>query len=215
MVGGMTALLIASQRGRDKSVRCLLAAGADPNHLCSKGLSPLSFAIFHGHKNVVRMLLQAGADPSKVNVNGVSPLMYAVCKEQKEAALCLLEFGAVASSSELASWPKTSRARLLQWQGDHLRELTSRNAELSWNVSEGLPAWCEAAACSKTILERRQAKLNFAESPVAKCLSQSDSKKADAKRDTTVGPTKAQTLKKATRSQPEQSTGQPTKRQRT
>src|SRR6185437_4622468 len=55
----------------------LLRAGADPNGLTERGVSPLSIAIANGNSETVGVLLSAGADANHPEPTGETPLMMA------------------------------------------------------------------------------------------------------------------------------------------
>ena len=61
---GMTALMYASQSGRDKIARLLLDRGADPNIQSNRGYTALTFPSYDGNEEIVRMLLESRADPN-------------------------------------------------------------------------------------------------------------------------------------------------------
>ena len=56
------AIRAASLYGRADVVDLLLAAGADPNHVCAGGQTALMGASMHGHVEAARLLLANGAD---------------------------------------------------------------------------------------------------------------------------------------------------------
>ncbi|CAN0292326.1 unnamed protein product, partial [Scytosiphon promiscuus] len=67
VVDGHTALHLAAERGSDRIVNALLAAGADKDALDNGGATPLIWAADRCHLTVVNTLLEADAD---VNISG-------------------------------------------------------------------------------------------------------------------------------------------------
>jgi ankyrin repeat protein len=72
--GGMTPLLLAARDGSIESVKALLAAGADINHVAADKSSPLLVAVINGQYDVAKYLLDHGADPNLAADNGAAPL---------------------------------------------------------------------------------------------------------------------------------------------
>src|SRR5262245_33358992 len=66
-VHGVTALMRASEHGRELMVRALLEYGADPNVARSDKFNALLLASFFGHEQVVRILISHGADINAVS----------------------------------------------------------------------------------------------------------------------------------------------------
>lgn len=57
-----TALYLASQYGSQKVVRLLLSYGANPNHRCIDGSTPVHAACYSGEPDIVSLLVEAGGD---------------------------------------------------------------------------------------------------------------------------------------------------------
>jgi ankyrin repeat protein len=96
---GVTALMLAANRGRLDMVRALVAAGADVNAADARGFTPLFHACYNseedrGHPEVVDALLAAGADREARIGFGVRPLMYAAGNGEAACVQALLAAGA-------------------------------------------------------------------------------------------------------------------------
>ena len=78
--GGVTALMIASDRGARSAVSSLLARGAAVNAADADGDTALSLACYCGHTDVVAALLAAGANKRRVKKNGATAEVLAGCK---------------------------------------------------------------------------------------------------------------------------------------
>ena len=61
--GNRSALLSACWQGHMVIADILLTAGAEVNHQCGQGASPLAVAAQEGHMEVLQLLLRHGADP--------------------------------------------------------------------------------------------------------------------------------------------------------
>ncbi len=73
--GGMTALIYAAREGHMDTVKDLVEAGADVNHVGGGSkMSPMVEAIINGHLDIAKYLLDKGADPNIVGLNGLAPL---------------------------------------------------------------------------------------------------------------------------------------------
>jgi ankyrin repeat protein len=71
---GATPIHIAVIRRDIEDAKCLLAAGADPNHPDLYGWTPLHFAALDDDAELVELLLKAGAKPDVANVDGERPV---------------------------------------------------------------------------------------------------------------------------------------------
>ena len=58
---GLSPLHVAAMIGRTEAVSILLRAGVELNVGCTRGQTPLLFAIKHGHVEVIAVLMDAGA----------------------------------------------------------------------------------------------------------------------------------------------------------
>jgi ankyrin repeat protein len=78
VMGGMTALLLASRDGRLDAAKALVETGADINQVSAGDKSsPIVVAICNGHYDLARFLLDHGADPNLATIDGLAAL-YAV-----------------------------------------------------------------------------------------------------------------------------------------
>jgi hypothetical protein len=59
------------------TIRFLIGAGADPNAVDKRGVTPLHIAVRTRCAAAVRTLIQLGADPSRPNGNGSTPMLLA------------------------------------------------------------------------------------------------------------------------------------------
>ncbi len=91
---GWTALMIASAKGFQSSVKLLVELGADPALADAYQWSPLMRAIDNRHGQVVRYLLSLpDFDLNAVNENGATALHVAVLKEDAVSVALLLKAG--------------------------------------------------------------------------------------------------------------------------
>ena len=89
------AILAASYRGDEATVRQILAAGVDKNVRDDFGDTALHVAILQPNINIVKILLENGFDPNAKTIrNGYTPLHNAVAVNNVEAARLLLQYGA-------------------------------------------------------------------------------------------------------------------------
>ena len=78
--GNRSALLSACWQGHLVIADILLTAGANVNHQCCQGASPLAVAAQEAHMDVLQILLQHGADPT----------LQVIILEKSESAFCIL-----------------------------------------------------------------------------------------------------------------------------
>lgn len=91
---GVTALYLAAANGNTSVIRCLLAAGANPNISSDTGHTPFSAAIVRGHYKTVQVLLESGrVDPNQQN-NGLPMLFHAIAQQHPVILASLLAAGA-------------------------------------------------------------------------------------------------------------------------
>ncbi|HUE02332.1 MAG TPA: ankyrin repeat domain-containing protein [Bryobacteraceae bacterium] len=82
VIGGMTALLLASRNGHMDAVRALVEGGANVNQVSAGDKSsPIVIAICNGHYDLAKYLLDHGADPNIATMDGLAAL-YAVIDTQ-------------------------------------------------------------------------------------------------------------------------------------
>ncbi|KAL1769352.1 inactive serine serine/threonine-protein kinase TEX14-like isoform X1 [Sigmodon hispidus] len=110
---GQTGLYLAALMGHASTVRLLLASGANPNHRCLDGSTPMHAGAFSGRGLVLWHLLQAGGDLRLHDQQGRTPRDWA---EQGDAN---------------QSWEVLE---LLQWCCTHMSALV-QNGELAPTVS--------------------------------------------------------------------------------
>ena len=96
---GGTALIPAAERGHVETVRTLIEAGVDVDHVNKLGWTALLEAIILGdggarHQEIVELLLAAGADVDLADTEGVTPLRHAQDRGYDEIAATLVAAGA-------------------------------------------------------------------------------------------------------------------------
>lgn len=115
-VNDWTPLMHAIHVNRPESVEALLAAGADPNHTCCRGLSPLILAAGYGQEANVRALLAKGAGPMYRGQDGRGALDVAIMglSDRPGAAMGACHAGAarelLAAEPRLRDAPRPGRA---------------------------------------------------------------------------------------------------------
>lgn len=106
-----TPLRLAATRGCVRSLRVLLAHGAEVDSLDVKAQTPLFVAVSNGHRDCVRALLEAGASPAGSVYNNCSPLLLAARDGRVDILRQLLEHGAEANvHARLPEWAANSVA---------------------------------------------------------------------------------------------------------
>jgi ankyrin repeat protein len=97
---GGTALIPAAERGHVDTVRTLIEAGVDVDHVNNLGWTALLEAIILGdgaerHQQIVRLLVKAGADINLADRDGVKPLQHARSRGYREIEAILVTAGAM------------------------------------------------------------------------------------------------------------------------
>ncbi|XP_069458723.1 inactive serine/threonine-protein kinase TEX14 isoform X3 [Ovis canadensis] len=88
---GQTALFIAALLGLTKLVDVLVDYGADPNHRCFDGSTPVHAAAFSGNQWILSKLLDAGGDLRLHDEKGRNPQTWALAAG-KERSTMMVEF---------------------------------------------------------------------------------------------------------------------------
>ena len=101
---GGTALIPAAERGHVETVRTLIAAGVEVDHVNNLGWTALLEAVILGnggpaHRRIVALLVEAGADVDLADRDGVTPLAHALGRGYEEIAQVLVEAGARGGTS--------------------------------------------------------------------------------------------------------------------
>ncbi|NXD85727.1 ASB12 protein, partial [Halcyon senegalensis] len=106
-----TPLRLAATWGRVRSMKVLLAHGAEVDSLDVKAQTPLFMAVSNGHRECVKVLLDAGANPVGSIYNNCSPLLIAARDGNVDILQQLLDHGAETNvQARLPSWAANSVA---------------------------------------------------------------------------------------------------------
>lgn len=98
---GITAMLLAAEKGHAAVVRLLLEAGAERDITeAQHGRTAFHLASQKGHAEVVRVLLQAGANPNAEAENRRTALQFAARNGHTEVVYLLLDAGAAKDAAE-------------------------------------------------------------------------------------------------------------------
>jgi ankyrin repeat protein len=97
---GGTALIPAAERGHVDTVRTLIEAGVDVDHVNNLGWTALLEAIILGegaerHQRIVDLLVKARADINLADRDGVKPLQHARSRGYREIEAILVSAGAM------------------------------------------------------------------------------------------------------------------------
>ncbi|XP_037065774.1 inactive serine/threonine-protein kinase TEX14-like [Peromyscus leucopus] len=122
---GQTGLFLSALLGHTSIVRLLLASGANPNHRCLDGSTPMHAGAFSGRGLVLWHLLQAGGDLRLHDQQGRTPRDWAEQGDAKQSwevlellQWCRTHMSALVQSGELA--PTVSLSRLQALSGHSL-----------------------------------------------------------------------------------------------
>ncbi|XP_013377964.1 PREDICTED: inactive serine/threonine-protein kinase TEX14-like isoform X2 [Chinchilla lanigera] len=106
---GQTGLFLSALLGHSCAVRLLLVFGANPNHRCLDGSTPVHAAAFSGCSQVMLQLLQAGGDLRLHDQQGRTPRDWAVQGGARQSwevvellQLCRIHMSALLCGGELA-----------------------------------------------------------------------------------------------------------------
>ncbi|NXT74380.1 ASB12 protein, partial [Zapornia atra] len=106
-----TPLRLAATWGRVRSVKVLLAHGAEVDSLDAKAQTPLFMAVSNSHLECVKVLLDAGASPAGSIYNNSSPLLIAARDGDVDILQQLLDHGAETNvQARLPEWAANSVA---------------------------------------------------------------------------------------------------------
>ena len=106
------AIINASYRGDEETVREILALGTDKNVRDAFGDTALHVAIYQQNLTIVKLLLDYGFDPNaRATRNGNTPLHNAVIANNIGAARLLLQYGANKNIKALDGQTPLDRAR--------------------------------------------------------------------------------------------------------
>jgi len=106
------AIINASYRGDEQTVREILAAGIDKNVRDAFGDTALHVAIYQSNITIVKLLLDYGFDPNaRATKTGNTPLHNAVAANNIEAAQLLLQYGANKNIKALDGLTPLDRAK--------------------------------------------------------------------------------------------------------
>ena len=83
---GLTAMMMATDKGLSEVVDLLLHNGADPNIHGDKGLTALVYACNHGNSKVAKSLLRYNANPQLVDNDGFTASIHALISGNKDLA---------------------------------------------------------------------------------------------------------------------------------
>ncbi|XP_010160459.1 ankyrin repeat and SOCS box protein 12 [Antrostomus carolinensis] len=104
-----TPLRLAATWGCLRSMKVLLAHGAEVDSLDVKAQTPLFMAVSNGHWECVKVLLEAGANPSGSIYNNCSPLLIAARDGDVDILRQLLDHGAETNvQARLPEWATNS-----------------------------------------------------------------------------------------------------------
>ncbi|KAG7202944.1 hypothetical protein KM043_010083 [Ampulex compressa] len=133
---GETTLHTACLKNREEYVKCLLAAGADPNTKDNAGWTPLQEVVNLGYTNICKLLLEAGALPNVPGVENKTALHDAVYHCRLEEVKLLLQYNANQnvydqSGKRPIDYCTTKEIRDLLKEDDEMRSISDKVVDLN------------------------------------------------------------------------------------
>ena len=164
---GMTALMLAAQKGHTHQVRRLLQYGARIQDQDLYGRSALMHAMGQGHSDTFLALVEGGADLMGQDLKGIAYWKTAIHEVQEEVLIHWLDRGGNPNACDQAGWSvlmlaaeagMTRLVRGLLEQGADFNQ-TSMTGESPWDVAtpetgQVMADWARAIE-RKRLLERR------------------------------------------------------------
>lgn len=144
---GTTALMRATTAADVKTIKDLLAAGADASRRDRQGESPLSYAVAHDLEEVVQVLRAAGVEGLPGDkVIGPEPMVYAGSKGALGTILDLLDSGVPIDVTDADGDTALTAAAV---HPGVVKALAKRGADLSHRNGKGQTAFMIAAASNR------------------------------------------------------------------
>lgn len=119
-------LIDAAFIGDVDEVRCLLAAGANPDAHDDDSRTALLIATADGQRELVRELLEAGANPNLRDQDGFAALDIAVYRRTFDLAWLLVRFGADTFARDNVGLSALARASLVGFASSAMLDLLGR-----------------------------------------------------------------------------------------
>ena len=142
--GKVTALHLASAKGKKTTVQFLLSQGADVHAKDRYDYTALHYAAVYDHKQIVKLLSEQGADIEAKHELGRTALLVAAQKGHQVTVLALLEQGADIESKDLHG--STALLHAGRWgYEDTVRLLLEQGADIEAKDSHGWTALLQAA----------------------------------------------------------------------
>jgi hypothetical protein len=129
-------LRVAAEEGFVETVRALVKAGAEVNHVSNTGNTALDGAAFTGKVDAIQALLQAGAEVNHVNNYGITALGQAAYNGHVDVMRALLAAGAEVDHASNNGWtPLWGAAR--NGKVEVLRALLLAGADINRAANNG------------------------------------------------------------------------------